>query len=222
MTEEILYSGPLTDEDFLKLIATCYKVNMFSNALTLIERFPAQVIKTKERQNLLLFEQFKPERHFAEFTSGRIFTEHLELRWERRGPKMHVVYLGKSEYASVLKDYRLKDSAEDSAKGAVKVIPDELEKRQRPKFYYLFGERLSPEDRERIGWAQSGDFAEVRIPRLLRYPPANWREQGKEREPEREQKKPYMQLQVCEYLDKAGNVILFRFQSLKATGELRV
>src|SRR6266700_5500384 len=211
MTEEILYSGPLTDEDFLKLIATCHKVNMFSDALTLIERFPAQVIKTKDRQDLLLFEQFTPGRNFAEFTYGRIFTDQLELRWERRGQKMHVVYLGRSEYASVLKDYRLEDSAKVIPDN-LKIIPDNLKQSQR--FYYLFGERLSPEDRERIGWAQPGDFAEVRIPRLLRYPPANWKEQGKEREPEREQKKPYMQLPVCEYLDKAGNVMLFRFQSL--------
>jgi hypothetical protein len=214
MAEEILYSGRLTDEDFLKLIATCYELKMFADALALVELFPVQVIKPRARQDLLLFEQFSSGIHFAKFTSGRIFTEQLELRWERRGQKMHVVYLGKSEYASVLKDYRLEDSAK------VKVIPDDL-KRRSNKFYYLFGERLSPEDRERIGWAKPGDFAEVRIPRLLRYPPANWREPGREPIPEKEQKKPYMQLQVCEYLDKAGNVMLFRFRSLKATGELK-
>jgi len=175
------------------------------------------VIKPKERQDLLLFEQFDPEMRFAKFTSGRIFTEQLELRWERQGAKMQVVYLGKSEYASVLKDYRLKDSADESVKESEKVIPDKLEKRQ--KFYYLFGERLSPEDAKRIDSDLPGGFAEVRIPRLLRYPPANWKGPGKEPKPAEEQNEPYMQLQVCEYLDNAGNVVLFRFQCLKAMGK---
>ncbi len=41
----------------------------------------------------------------------------------------------------------------------------------RDRAYFLFGKRLDQKALDRIGpAAQSGDFAEVRIPRLLRYP----------------------------------------------------
>lgn len=215
MAEEIVYSGSLVEKDFLKLIAACNHANMFTDALVLIEDFPNKVIKEKDRQDLLLFERFTLDLPFAQCVSGRIFTEQLELRWVRKEQALHIVYLGDTQHASLLNSYPFKNRKSRS----VPLEPDEL--KVNTKFYVLFGERLRPEDRKRISSAQPGDFAEARIPRLLRYPPPDWKDQGVPQKSEVVQKKPYMQLQVREYLDKVGNLVLFRFQCLKATGELR-
>ena len=46
-----------------------------------------------------------------------------------------------------------------------------LTKTDEPTYYYLFGERLKAEDLKKFDKvAQKGDFAVVRIPRILRYP----------------------------------------------------
>src|SRR5205807_7229222 len=130
-------------------------------AYVLIEHFPEQVItNTRERQDLLRFTHFDPAIPLVDYTSGRIFDEHAELRWEKQGNTMQAVYIGSKERVPILRRYKLRESNE---LGKLKPAGE--------KKYFLFGERLSPQDLKKIGPAAiAGDFAEVRIPRLLRYP----------------------------------------------------
>jgi hypothetical protein len=212
MANEILYTGQLTETDFLALLKACHAANMFAEALVLAEQFPKQVIKKKERQDLLFFRNVISHIPWSDdnvtpwhtYLSGRIFTEQWELRWARQQQNIRVVYLGSSEYGGVLRDYHLKDKSN---------VLLNLKKKSNSNEYYLFGERLRPDDVEKIIWAEPGDFAEARIPRLLRYPAANWSGQDTKKVLEL----PYMQLLVCEYTDETGSVVLSRFQCLKAT-----
>jgi hypothetical protein len=212
MANEIVYTGQLTETDFLDLLKACHTANMFAEALVLAEQFPRQVIKKKERQDLLFFKDVASHISWNgdnvvpwhTYLSGRIFTEQWELRWTRQQHVIRVVYLGLAEYGGMLRDYHLKDKSDVLVK---------LQKKSKPNEYYLFGERLRPEDVKAIIWAEPGDFAEARIPRLLRYPPANQKGQ----DAEKTSKMPYMQLRVCEYIDETGSVVLSRFQCLKAT-----
>lgn len=188
--EEVLYAGQVSVNDFSQLITDCI---FPATAYIMSERFPDQVIRNaRDRQNLLRFTHFDQKILFADYTSGRIFDEYAELRWEKQGNTMQVVYLGSQDRIPVLLTYKLQVShALDGLQAAEE------------KRYFLFGERLSSQDLIKIGpAAQPGDFAEVRIPRLLRYPV-----------PQDTQR--YVRLVVREYLDEESRVVLFRFQSLK-------
>jgi len=188
--EEVLYAGQITSNDFPQLVADC---TFPASAFVLCERLVDHVItEAKERQELLRFTHFSPNIRFTEYTSGRIFDERAELRWEKQGNTIQVVYLGSKERAPMLHNYKLQPShVLDGLKSGME------------KQYFLFGERLEPDDVQKIGGAASpGDFAEVRIPRLLRYPvPQN--------------KEKYVRLVVREYYDEENRVMVFRFQDLK-------
>ncbi len=190
LMEEVLYTGPVTVKDFPQLVIDC---EFLPSAFVLVERLPEQVIiKTRDQQDLLRFTHFDRDIPFGDYTSGRIFDEHTELRWEKQEDTMKVVYLGSKERVRTLLNYQLQESNE---LGKLKSTGE--------KKYFLFGERLSPQDLKKIGSAaKPGDFAEVRIPRLLRYPV----QQDEQR---------YVRLVVREYLDEENRVVLFRFQDLK-------
>ncbi|HLI90046.1 MAG TPA: CRISPR-associated protein Csx19 [Ktedonobacteraceae bacterium] len=186
---EILYAGTIDIDKIEPLIADC---RFPANALFLAEQLPDRaVITPSARYNLLRFTALAEAPSPATYSSGRVFYNDAELRWEREGDKMHVIYLGSQERAHVLSSYGLKKK-------------DELEK-ETTRYYYLFGERLRGPDLEKIGpQARPGDFAEVRIPRILRYPVP-------------QDEKRYVRLAVCEYSDAATRqVALFRFQGLEA------
>jgi CRISPR-associated protein (TIGR03984 family) len=188
--EEVLYAGPVTVKDFPQFVKDC---EFSHQAYVLVEQLPARVITRDEREGLLRFELFDPDFPFGDYTSGRVFDTQAELRWEKRRDLMWVVYLGTNERAEVLLRYKLHKRDELAALKQV----DEKE-------YVLFGERLRSDDLRKIGpAAQTGDFAEVRIPRILRYPV-----------PQNEQ--PYARLTVREYLDEQNRVVLFRFQNLES------
>ena len=188
--EEALYAGQVTVDDFPQLVADC---GFLSSAFILVERLPEQVItRATERQELLRFTHFDQDFRFTDYTSGRIFDEHAELRWEKQGKTIQVIYLGPRVRTQALPNHKLQESNElDKLKPAGE------------KKYFLFGERLSSENLKKIGTAaKPGDFAEVRIPRFLRYPPL----QNDQR---------YVRLVIREYLDEESRVVLFRFQDLK-------
>ncbi len=218
MANEVVYTGQLTDSEFLVLLKACHDARMFSGALVLTEQFPRHVIKRREQQDLLFFSDasFPVPWNDANVTpwhtylSGRIFTEQWELRWTRQPEGIRVVYLGSTEHSGTLRDCKLNACIND--KGEPPVPAD-----RQVKSYYLFGKRLSLNDAKKIG-AKRGDFAEARIPRLLRYPAANWSEQ----DADKALKMPYMQLRVLEYMDKAGCVVLSRFQCLSTIEEQQV
>ena len=166
-------------------------------ARLLAERLPMSDMAQQTRQNSLIFSYFVASSSCSTYTSGRVFQDDRELRWERQGNTMHVVYVGPAEYEVALQAYGLKKSP----------VLDTLTKRAEPTYYYLFGERLRPEDVAKLGRvAQAGDFAVVRIPRMLRYPV----EANGER---------YARLVVCEYEDATGQVALFRFQNVETVKE---
>ncbi len=187
--EEILYAGEVKVNDFLPLVVDC---KFSSSAFILCEQFPEGVIKRSERQDLLRFIHFDPSTRFIDYTSGRIFDEHAELRWEKQKNTMQVVYLGSKERVQTMLNYKLHEN------DVLEKLKPGIEKK-----YSLFGERIALEDLKKIGGAaRPGDFAEVRIPRLLRYP-------------ELQSEQRYVRLVVREYFDEENRVALFRFQDLR-------
>ena len=197
MAEEILYTGSVDD------IATLVATFKFSpKACVLVESMPQHVVK--ERQNLLQLVRLNNIPDPAEltnFTSGRVFDRDFELRWERVSGKIQVVFLGtKTVYQDTL--HAIPELRQD--KKALQNLTSHS------RYYYLFGLLLDADDRERMGiQAVEGEeyYAEVRIPRLLRYP---------DLKPDSSQKAQRVQLAVEEYTDKStGQVKLFRFSGLK-------
>lgn len=157
------------------------------------EQLPTHLINKEERLDLLQFIYFKSDLSCAKYTTGRIFQEDRELRWEKQGEKLRVVYVGAAENEAELRDDRLHPNT----------VLSTLKKKT--TYYYLFGERLRKDDLDKMGKAvQAGDFAVVRIPRILRYPVAN-------------DNKRYARLIVCEYREpETDRVALFRFQNVEA------
>jgi len=185
MTEKV-YTGIV--HDLAGLIADC-KFQSVDGVLFLAEKLPQYVVeKAEERQELLRFTYYDAAIPFADYTSGRIFHHDFELHWEQAdGKGVRVVYIGEERNIEPLK-----------VKSGLK-----LKKNSEPKYYYLFGKRLEPDELELIGKpATGGDFAEVRIPRLLRYPAPTDAKR--------------VCIGVCEYVQETtGKVELFRFQSLE-------
>lgn len=190
MIEDTLYSSD-SIENIASLIAEC---KFPQDAYVLVEMLPQHIVDRQERQNLLCFAQLSDGVDLARYTSGRVFDQHAEIRWEKNAEgKYLVVYLGAK------RDIRgLKKNEKDQQE------LDRLERANESKNYYLFGEYLDTEKLKNMGIEpEEGYYAEVRIPRLLRYPaPAGARR---------------VQLEVREYLDRDTNEVKsFRFQGLKA------
>ncbi|HVB24689.1 MAG TPA: CRISPR-associated protein Csx19 [Ktedonobacteraceae bacterium] len=189
MTDKI-YAKPVEDID--ELIAS---YQFPPDAYVLVEQLPTKVVLNTERQNLLLFTRFGDIEQYprlSNYTSGRIFTLDFELRWERQKGMFHVVYIG-AEWGQLLP---VKETEINMASS-------------RKAYYYLFGKRLNDvgenNDVARIGPpARAGDFAELRIPRLLRYP-----------ELPNAPRAQRLRLAVREYIDETGQVQLFRFLNLE-------
>jgi hypothetical protein len=192
---EILYAGTVPLEEMAQIVAAC---SFEQDAFFLAESIPTHVIQLEERRDLLRFAYVKEGIPYAAYSSGRIFQEDRELRWERQQDKLRVVYLGPSNTDAevVFVEHRMKSKKADL---------EELAKSVPSRQYALFGERIKADDLPYFGkTAQPGDFAVVRIPRVLQYPvPLN--------------NEPAARLQVCEYRNKAtGSVDLFRFQTVEA------
>lgn len=189
MTQELLVTGTVLAEDFAAFVGT-FAVPPASHTLMLVENQPRYVIQPQERQNLLQFAVFDPAFDFTPYTSGRIFHAQGELRWERQPAHMHIVFTGPQAYRPGLQD-------------AEEIALDDCEKV--PRAYLLFGKRLDDQQRAKIGpAAQTGDFAEVRIPRLLRYPRLPAVAQAER-----------VQLAMYEYVDPTtGANVAYRFYDL--------
>ena len=192
-TGETVYAGPV--KDITEFIQACSFLSLSDSigSLILLEKQPQKIVGKEDRQNLLLFMEYScPIPNFNEYTAGRIFHEEFELRWEKISSGVQVVYIGKQQALPLLTE----DT--DVLKGCARANSN----------YYLFGKRLNDTARENIGQpAQKGDFAEVRIPRLLRYPV-------------KDQDKDYVKLCIYEYRHKMTNErILFRFRKLDEVKE---
>jgi hypothetical protein len=196
METEMLCAGPVDDID--ALIAAC---KFSPKALFLVEMLPQHVVvKPKERQDLLRFAYFDAKIRYANYTSGRIFHQDFELRWQKNDGKTQVVYVGTKRDLLWLEVMSSPDLDRSQWKSDI-----DLNNYHR-RHYYLFGERLRAGDLDKIGVpVEERDyaFAEVRIPRLLLYRPA----------PPNAQR---VRLVVREYLDEGTDEVkLFRFESLE-------
>jgi hypothetical protein len=220
-TRDFLLAG--TIKDIAALIEAC---DFPENAYFLAELLPQRVISQEQRQDLLRFARVsdlkrrnapadadKAKIDPALYTSGRIFCENFELRWSKnqRTGETQVVYLGEEARTFPgLEPARDLDRLRTDIQG--------LEKKPGSRSYYLFGTTLETslggERLQQMGLSQEDGwryYAEVRIPRLLRYPRVNAPRNVRR-----------VQLVVCEYVDKeTGSVKLFRFQDLRAAQEER-
>ena len=187
--KECLYTGQVAAAEIPRIVAACHFV---PEARFLAEQLPNRFIgSAQEGRDLLCFTYFAESlaHACARYTSGRIFQKDRELRWERQGQRLNVVYLGPEDEGVLADALRPRDTLTTLTK--------------KTAYYYLFGERLKPEDLAKLDKiARPGDFAVVRIPRILRYPVE-------------QNDRPYARLVVCEYLDAASVVTLFRFQHLE-------
>lgn len=219
---EILSTGNVTD--LAQLIKEC---NFPKDALFLGEQLPSQIIKREQRQDLLLFTKLGDLENpvkAQDYSSGRIFSDMFELRWQKESDtQYHVVYFGpEREIAGLTRLYELHTEKEGTHYHQViyvgperkisRVGRDEQKSQNIERYkvdtkrYYLFGEHLEAPQLQNMKIKPTEDsrsyYATVRIPRLLLYP----RQSGARR----------LQLQVLEYLDEAtGRVRLFRFQRLE-------
>jgi hypothetical protein len=190
---EVLLAGVIRKERFAPFLRSWRmpgEDTSIAPPFMLVESQPRQVVAPEKRQDLLQLTLFDPTFDFAPYTAGRIFHALGELRWEQRQADIQIVYTGHRDYQPDL------EHAQIAGLDAFQV---------RERAYFLFGKRLDEKQRERIGsTAQPGDFAEVRIPRLLRYP-ALPTLTGAER----------IQLVVYEYEDTLSALnVAYRFKSL--------
>lgn len=117
-----------------------------------LERVPQVYLEPRQLPEALRLAALDPKTAFDGWERGRVFDAGQELRWERGRGEFHAVYCGAAPPAGMA-------AVELGAEGA------------REPAYYLWGQQVRPEDRERIG--RRGDksaFIELRIPRVLHYP----------------------------------------------------
>lgn len=182
MAQEVCCAGSIND---LNTLLKGFRSPPGEPTLALLERQPTSHIAPGERQALLHFAPFERAFDFTPYTSGRIFHAEGEVRWERQADTIQVVYTGQVAYQP---EFKVTNWLELDA--------------YTDRSYYLFGKRLDADFLKNIGQsAQAGDFAEARIPRLLRYPIVTEKER--------------VQLVACEYSDReSGAGVAFRFKKL--------
>lgn len=184
-TDEIFSTGAV--RNIGAFIAACA---FPPEAFVLVERLPRQVITDPaERQDLLRFARLRDGLDLSIYTSGRVFAQNFELRWEQESPGTRIVYVGQArEFPELPPGKRL-----DEWQPGIQICE---------RNYYLFGEYLDKNTLQQRNLPEEQEYyAEVRIPRLLPYPVRARR----------------VQLVVREYVDTTtGRVQLFRFLDLKA------
>src|SRR5690349_14300853 len=180
MAQELLLAGNTKD---LAEVLKAYCVPSDTHMLMLLEMLPQHIVEPYKRQKLLHFAHFDPD-GCADYTSGRVFHKYGELRWEKQDGATQIVYTGHEHYKPEI------DITQTMQLDSCKLVS---------RSYFLFGKRLDDHQLARIGPpAQAGDFAEARIPRLLRYPAPEDAER--------------VQIVVYEYFDRtAGGKVAFRF-----------
>jgi hypothetical protein len=190
MAQDLLLTGRVTIEAFSSLIRAW---NAPAGTFTMLEAQPERRVRPEERQDLLRFELFSDDLDLMQYNTGRLFHKDGEIRWERITPAtVQVVYTGDEAYWPEL------------AESEQRALRDEDYERV-VRHYFLFGKRLDDTQLQRIGpVAQKGDFAEVRIPRLLRYPRLDALANAER-----------ARLALYEYHDRAtGSIIAYRFFDL--------
>ncbi|HEY6407766.1 MAG TPA: hypothetical protein VIY29_09895, partial [Ktedonobacteraceae bacterium] len=142
MVGEILCTGPAGS--LPELVKQC---GFSTEAFLLVERLPQQVVPDDddERQNLLYFAHLRAIQQediarYTSYTTGRIFDQESELRWEYDAASgtTSAVYLGKPCTLAGLKE----DEKDKEELASLKPAANN------PKYYYLFGTSLAEQDLE--------------------------------------------------------------------------
>ncbi len=94
MSDEIVCA--INGTSIMSVIAA---MNIPDDALVLGEEQPQRVIGRTERAELLHFAHYEPAIELERYTSGRLFCSAFELRWQRQGGKLRIVYTGQSQTA---------------------------------------------------------------------------------------------------------------------------
>lgn len=157
------------------------------NAVMWLETALDHFLSDDEREKGLRFELYKAGEPFDHWPHGRIFDDTAELKWEKEGNQFHVVYCGHLNPPANLQQYASEPATcHDSS-------------------YYLWGSRVKKEDLEEMGILtikpDESVFAELRIPRLLRYPVSANAQRVK--------------LKVREFYNAEGALIFTRFLGLE-------
>jgi hypothetical protein len=164
MTRELMRAGTLKTLDFARMVREYTPPNP---AFVMLEEMPRHIVRPEDRLNLVRFETFQNSLIIPAFTSGRIFHEHGEMRWESGPESTRVVYIGEEEFGIALP--KAQEEILIGANRNEEVLIGTCRKIERQAF--LFGRRLDSGWLDRLGGAaRPGDYAEARIPRLLRYP----------------------------------------------------
>lgn len=192
---ELLLAGRVLQTDFKAFvkafIESSYVSHTSTATLLLLEQQPQSVVDPKQCQDLLLFSELHADIDIASYTSGRIFNGSGELRWEKLVTYIQVVYTGDTVY--------MPDLSNSKAENLSAYTPV-------TRKYILFGKKLDTGQLSQIHVARPGDFAEIRIPRLLRYPALRHLADA-----------PYMKLSICEYIyPPTGANVAYRFKELVA------
>lgn len=139
---------------FLSTLSEIVKTIPWSDkAMMWLETALDHFLSEDERENGLRFELFKADEPFDQWPHGRIFDDTAELKWEKEGNQFHVVYCG-----SVALPVSLQQAANEAVKST-------------DFCYYLWGSRVKKDDLKDMELNPDEIvFAELRIPRLLRYP----------------------------------------------------
>lgn len=188
--EDILYTGSIPN--ITDLVNTRY---FPAEAFVLFECFPQDIITEEQRPGLLQFAYLNDvaKGDINNSTSGRVFQQEFELRWEKDGNQYRITYLAE-EPKHGLPGLTCNDT-----------LLSGLEKHNGRK-YYLFGTLFDASKAGRKDEDKYRYYAEVRIPRLLHYPT--------------QKNAQRVQLTVCEYVDeKSGCIQLYRFQNLEPEQE---
>ena len=203
MAEDTLYVGSVKVERLQALIADCHRAAEKSRPeeqpyFVLLEWLPDQIIIPAQRRNLLLFDYYdtllQNDIALANYSSGRFFYQAAEVRWLKSGNQLQIAYSGQVDM-SVATSYDLHEVASWKQSNSYST-------KQRP--YYLFGTHLRDVDRS-VDDRRASEFAEVRIPRVLRYPV------------KADVDRRYAAVTVHEYLDEqTGQVAHYRFTGVNA------
>src|SRR5690348_10429651 len=88
---DALYSSNSV-ENIATFIAAC---KFSQDAYVLVEMLPQHIVDKEERQNLVRFSRLSDGVDLTLYTTGRVFDEQAEVRWEKIDEATyHVVYLG--------------------------------------------------------------------------------------------------------------------------------
>src|SRR5437868_4535829 len=115
-TAEIICTGVVTN------LAELIKAYDFpKDAFFLAEQLPSHIIKQEQRQDLLLFARLRELEDIEmaqNYSSGRIFSQAFELRWEKESDgNYQVVYFGpEREISGLVRRYELHRENESEEK----------------------------------------------------------------------------------------------------------